>query len=74
MAIQSATANNTLQYVSTGTISGGSWTPGVRYFIGASGSLTTSPRPIGSVWSQYIGTGRTSTSLDVNLGIPILLE
>jgi len=73
VAIQSATSNNSLQYIATGTINGGSWTPGTLYFIGLSGSLSSSPRAIGARWSQFIGTGKTSTSFNVGLGIPMVV-
>lgn len=73
VAIQSATNNNSLQYVSTGTINGGSWTPGTLYFVGVSGILSSSPIAVGARWSQFIGTGKSSTSFNVGLGIPVVV-
>lgn len=71
VAIQSASASGTLQYVSTGTISGGSWVEGERYFVGLNGSLSTTPRAIGAQWLQFIGVGKTSNSFNITMGQPV---
>jgi len=71
VAIQSASASGTLQYVSTGTILGGSWSEGEKYFVGLNGSLSTTPRAVGAQWLQFIGVGKTSNSFNIALGQPV---
>lgn len=71
VAIQSASASGTLQYVSTGTISGGSWVEGAKYFVGPNGSLSTTPRAVSAQWLQFIGVGKTSNSFNIALGQPV---
>lgn len=71
VAISSATTNTTVQYVSTGTINGGSWSLGAKYFLGLNGLLTTSPISLGSTWLQFMGVGKTSSTFNITLGNPI---
>lgn len=71
VAISSATIGNTVQYVSTGTITGGSWTVGAKYFLGLNGSLSVTPRALGANWLQFIGVGKTATTFNIILGDPV---
>ena len=74
VAIQSAIAGSTVQYVKIGTILGGSWTPEALYYLGLGGNLSTTPRATGAVFQQMIGIGKTSTSFCISLSPPLLLE
>lgn len=74
VAIQSASPSSTIQYVQIGTILGGSWSPGTRYYLGLAGSLATNPQALGAVFQQALGVGLTTTSFSIIPSPPLLLE
>lgn len=73
LATQSASTNSSFEYASVGTVSGGLWTPGQLYFVGLAGALSSTPRPVGALWIQSIGVGKTSSSLNVSPGLPTIV-
>ncbi len=74
IAIQSVSGGATVRYVQTGTISGGSWIAGSRYYLGLDGSLSTTPQAVGRVFQQFIGIATSMDTLVVNMSPPIILE
>lgn len=75
IALTSATTGNTLNIQQAGKFinNGYNFTPGVQTFLGLSGTLVDS-LPVGAVFQQPMGTAINSTSLLLEVGLPIILS
>lgn len=69
-----ASSGSTVNYRLIGELTGGSFSNPADYFIGALGTLVTSPVPIvGASWRKRVGTSISSSVLMVDMDDTVLL-
>lgn len=74
MAIETIDAFNNCTVQQTGELDGfEGLTVGQRYYVGASGVLSSSPSIEESTWQKYIGSAKTATSLILTLAPSVIL-
>ena len=79
LILEAVTANNTAKLIFTGKINVTGWsqgnlTPGARYFLNGTGTISATPPSSANQYVVFVGEALDANTIALNIDVPVLLK